>query len=62
MNELLKQDLIDKFVISIIPVLVGNGVRLFKEGRAMQNLTLTRSLTFPSGLVQVWYDKQKSDQ
>jgi len=28
-NELLKNNLIDEFIISIVPVLVGNGTRLF---------------------------------
>jgi dihydrofolate reductase len=36
-NELLKNDLIDEFMISVIPVLVGNGIKLFKDGRPEQN-------------------------
>jgi dihydrofolate reductase len=55
--ELLKEALIDKMIISIIPHLVGNGVRLFKDGRPEQYLKLTRSSTFPSGLVQLWYER-----
>lgn len=55
--ELLKDALIDRLIISIIPHLVGNGVRLFKDGRPEQYLKLTRSSTFPSGLVQLWYEK-----
>jgi len=54
--ELLKHALIDKMIISIIPHLVGNGIRLFRENRPEQNLKCTRSITFPSGLVQLWYD------
>ncbi|MDF2193573.1 dihydrofolate reductase family protein [Paraflavitalea sp. CAU 1676] len=54
--ELLKEKLIDKMVISVIPHLVGNGVRLFKDGRPDQELTLLRSISYPSGLVQLWYD------
>ena len=30
-NELLKLDLIDEYIISIIPILLGNGTRLFKD-------------------------------
>ncbi|MEK6477674.1 dihydrofolate reductase family protein [Catalinimonas sp. 4WD22] len=56
---LLKDALIDKMIISIIPHLVGNGIRLFKDGRSEQNLKLTKSITFPSGLVQLWYEKRK---
>lgn len=54
--ELLKESLIDKMIISVIPHLVGKGIRLFKDGRPEQGLTLTRSISFPSGLVQLWYD------
>jgi dihydrofolate reductase len=55
---LLKDALIDRMIISIIPHLVGNGVRLFKNGRPEQKLKLTKSITFPSGLVQLWYEKR----
>jgi dihydrofolate reductase len=59
---LLKEALIDKMIISIIPHLVGNGVRLFKDGRPEQQLKLTRSSTFPSGLVQLWYEKNTGQE
>jgi dihydrofolate reductase len=39
---------------------VGKGVRLFKDGRSEQALTFVRSSTFPSGLVQLWYDATNS--
>ncbi len=52
---LLKEKLIDRMVISVIPYLVGKGVRLFKDGRPEQDLELTKSVTYPSGLVQLWY-------
>lgn len=58
--ELMKHDLIDRFVISIIPIFVGDGISLFKPGRDMQRLKLTRSISFPSGLVQLWYEVVKS--
>lgn len=56
-NELLKHDLIDEMTISIIPILVGNGVRLFQDGRAEQNLKLVHTATFDTGLVQLRYVK-----
>lgn len=37
-NELLKHNLLDEFIISVIPVLLGNGTRLFKDGRPEQAL------------------------
>jgi dihydrofolate reductase len=57
-TALLNDQLIDRMIISIIPHLVGNGVRLFKGGRPEQYLKLVRSSTFPSGLVQLWYEKR----
>jgi len=58
-NELLKNDLIDEMVISIIPVLVGNGTRLFQDGRPEQQLELVHTKTFETGLVQLHYKRKK---
>lgn len=55
-HELMKQNLIDRYCISIIPHFVGNGVQLFKQGRPGQKLRLLHSATYPTGLVQMWYD------
>jgi dihydrofolate reductase len=54
-HELLSQKGIDEFVISIIPILVGNGTRLFKDGRPEQQLQLVSSKQFKTGLVQLHY-------
>lgn len=54
-NILLKHNLIDEFIISVIPVLLGNGTRLFKDGRPEQTLTLVTAQTFETGLVQLHY-------
>jgi dihydrofolate reductase len=56
--QLMKLNLIDKYIISVIPVLLGSGIALFKAGRPEKNLRLTRSVTFPSGLVQIWYERE----
>lgn len=58
-DELLKNDLIDEFVISIIPVLVGNGIRLFKDGRPEQQLELVSTKTFDTGLTQLFYRRKR---
>ncbi len=58
-NELLKQDLIDEFVISVIPILLGNGTKLFKDGRPEQTLKLITAKTFETGLTQLHYSKEK---
>ena len=58
-NELLTIDLIDEFIISIIPVLVGNGTRLFKDGRPEQQLELLNAKTFDTGLTQLHYRRKR---
>jgi dihydrofolate reductase len=59
-NELLLNYLVDEFIISVIPVLVGNGTRLFKDGRPEQQLELVNTKTFDTGLIQLHY-KRKSN-
>lgn len=54
-NELLKKDLIDEFIISVIPVLVGNGIKLFKDGRPELKLELVSTKQFDKGLTQLHY-------
>jgi dihydrofolate reductase len=54
-NELLKLKLIDEFIISVIPVLIGNGTRLFKDGRPGQTLKLVDIRKFDTGLIQLYY-------
>ncbi|MGN6801240.1 MAG: dihydrofolate reductase family protein, partial [Ginsengibacter sp.] len=58
-NELMRSDLIDEFIISIIPVLVGNGTRLFKDNRPEQNLQLVNVKSFDTGLTQLHYKRKK---
>lgn len=57
-NELLKYDLIDEFIISVIPVLVGNGTRLFNDGRAEQELQLVSVKQYETGLTQLRYKRK----
>jgi len=58
-NELLKYDLIDELIISVVPVLLGKGTRLFKDGRPEQILEFTEAKTFDTGLVQLHYKRNK---
>ena len=57
-NELLKHDLIDEYIISIVPVLLGSGTRLFKNGRPEQQLELLATKTFDTGLTQLHYRRK----
>ncbi|MBR06846.1 MAG: dihydrofolate reductase [Rickettsiales bacterium] len=52
---LLKENFIDQLIISVVPTLLGNGIKLFKDGRPEQDLTLVSSKSFDTGLVQLHY-------
>jgi dihydrofolate reductase len=54
-RQFLAADLIDDITLSIIPVLLGDGIRLFDDGGPGKRLRLEASQAFPSGLVQLRY-------
>ena len=54
---LMDKNLIDEFVISIIPIILGDGKRLFKGGTPQTALSLKSSKEFETGLVQMHYVK-----
>ena len=58
-HELLKQDLIDEMIISIVPILLGSGTRLFKDGRPEMSLELVQTETFDTGLTQLHYRRKR---
>lgn len=58
-NELLRHDLIDELVISVVPILLGDGTRLFQDGRPEQMLEFVTAKTFETGLTQLHYKRKK---
>ncbi len=54
-HELLKEQLIEEFSISIIPVILGEGIRLYRDGSPEHKLNLIDSKHFNSGLTQLHY-------
>jgi dihydrofolate reductase len=56
-NELLKNNLIDEFIISVIPILLGDGIKLFNDGRPEQPLALVSAKQFDKGLLQMHYKR-----
>lgn len=55
-NELLRDKLFDELIISIVPVLLGEGIPLFQDNRPENVLNLIKVKTFKSGLVQLHYE------
>jgi dihydrofolate reductase len=56
-HALLQDNLIDEFIISIIPIFVGDGIKLFKDGRPEVLLELVSAKQFDKGLVQLHYKR-----
>lgn len=54
-NTLMKHNLVDEFVISVIPILLGDGIKLFNKGRPQLKLQLLSIKQFSKGLVQMHY-------
>ena len=54
-QQLLAENLIDEMYISVIPVLLGAGIPLFRQGLPQQPLQLQRATAFEKGLVQLHY-------
>jgi dihydrofolate reductase len=50
-----EKGLIDSYTVSIIPILLGEGIPLFKESKKELPLKLVEATTFDSGLVQLTY-------
>jgi dihydrofolate reductase len=52
---LVKEDLVDEMILSVHPILLGNGIPLFNKISPRKNLTLVDTTSYPSGLVQLIY-------
>lgn len=56
-NELMKNNLIDEYIISVIPIVLGDGIRLFQDGRPEHKLKLISAKQFIAGLIQLHYKR-----
>jgi len=60
-NELLKHSLIDEFHLSIIPVLLGSGVRLFQGHYPADEFRLHETQRYDTGLLKLIYHRKRID-
>lgn len=51
----IEQGLIDSYQIFIMPVMLGKGIRLFLDLVTVQNVTLTETKSYSSGVVELQY-------
>ena len=54
-KEFLTNNLIDEFIITIIPIVLGEGISLFEEGCGERKLKLQNITSYDSGVVQLCY-------
>jgi dihydrofolate reductase len=59
-SAMIKEDLVDELIISIIPVILGDGIPLFKNNLDMKKLELIEPKSFNKGLVQLHYAIMKN--
>jgi dihydrofolate reductase len=60
--QFLKSSLIDQIIISIIPVILGSGIRLFNPTSKELSCRLVFAKGYPSGLAQVCYETHFSKE
>ncbi len=59
-HSLMETDLIDEYQFLVQPIIMGSGKRFFKEETPTTRLKLTRSKTFPMGVVLLCYQPAKN--
>ena len=56
-HHLFLDNLIDELIISVIPILLGEGIRLFGQNFPERKLHLVKCTSFEKGLVQLHYSR-----
>jgi dihydrofolate reductase len=55
----LKADLVDELYLGIVPVLIGEGIPLFRSGFPQRDFTLVENKTFSKGLISLKYKRAR---
>ena len=58
-RALLAAGVIDDITLSVVPRILGDGIRLFDAGLPETGLRLVDSRSWASGLVQLWYEVER---
>ena len=59
-SSLIKENLIDEFILLVNPVAIGNGKTIFKDLKTIRKLSLVESMTFESGTVLLHYEVKRN--
>lgn len=54
-QEFLRQNLVDRFIVTVMPVILGEGIPMFPPPTPQIGLELVETLPFSSGMVQLTY-------
>lgn len=57
----LNLDAVDEMILSIIPIVLGEGIRLFPDGPKETRFHLTNTEKFETGIVNLWFTKQEQN-
>jgi len=57
-HALMQENLVDELWLFVNPILLGQGIPMFKDGKDRVKLQLANSHVFPSGVVCLHYEKQ----
>ena len=53
----LKNDLVDEMILTIVPIVLGDGIPLFAKDEINKTLRLEKTHAYPNGMVQLTYAK-----
>ncbi len=56
-THFLNNDLIDKMILTIVPTIIGNGIRLFPDNPKESTWNLTDVVKFSTGVINLTYEK-----
>lgn len=59
-SSLIKENLIDEYILLVNPVAIGNGKPIFKDLKEIRKLTLIESMVFNSGTVSLHYEVKRN--
>ena len=59
-KQLMQEDLIDRYYISVIPIILGNGIKLFDEIDNEIKLDLVQTIRSNSGIVELVYEHRSN--
>lgn len=55
---LLKAGLIDELILTLIPIVLGEGIPLFAPTSYEQHFQLNETISYDNGMLQLWYEKR----